>query len=128
LLARRLVEKGVTFVTVNSGGWDHHAKIWEGREKKLLDFDQGFSALINDMHDRGLLEDTLVLAMGEFGRSPKVVAVNDDAHDTKGTKDSKITSVLPAGKYFISLQDAHDRGGPAHPYRLTLTVGDTIQR
>jgi hypothetical protein len=72
LLARRLVEKGVTFVTVNSGGWDHHAKIWEGLEKKLPDFDQGFSALINDMHDRGLLEDTLVLAMGEFGRSPKI--------------------------------------------------------
>lgn len=72
LLARRLIEKGVTFVTVNSGGWDHHAKIWEGLEKKLPDFDQGFSALINDMHDRGLLEDTLVLAMGEFGRSPKI--------------------------------------------------------
>lgn len=72
LLARRLVEKGVTFVTVNSGGWDHHAKIWEGLEKKLPDFDQGFSALIHDMHDRGLMEDTLVLAMGEFGRSPKI--------------------------------------------------------
>ncbi len=68
LLARRLVEKGVRFVTVNSGGWDHHARrygmVWK---KKLPDFDQGFSALITDMHSRGLLEDTLVLAMGEFG-------------------------------------------------------------
>ncbi|MFT7639574.1 MAG: hypothetical protein ACI9G1_001310 [Pirellulaceae bacterium] len=72
LLARRLVERGVTFVTVNSGGWDHHAKIWDGLEKKLPDFDRGFSALIEDMHERGLLDDTLVLAMGEFGRSPKV--------------------------------------------------------
>ena len=72
LLARRMVERGVTFVTVNSGGWDHHAKIWEGLDKKLPDFDQGFSALINDMHTRGLLENTLVLAMGEFGRSPKI--------------------------------------------------------
>ena len=72
LLARRMVERGVTFVTVNSGGWDHHAKIWEGLDKKLPDFDQGFSALINDMHNRGLLENTLVLAMGEFGRSPKI--------------------------------------------------------
>jgi Protein of unknown function (DUF1501) len=72
LLARRLVERGVTFVTVNSGGWDHHAKIWEGLENKLPDFDRGFSALICDMHDRGLLNDTLVVAMGEFGRSPKV--------------------------------------------------------
>ena len=49
LLARRLVENGVTFVTVNFGGWDHHAKIWEGLEKKLPDFDCGFSALVEDM-------------------------------------------------------------------------------
>ncbi|QDU94975.1 DUF1501 domain-containing protein [Lignipirellula cremea] len=72
LLARRLVENGVGFVTVNFGGWDHHAKIWDGLENKLPDFDRGFSALLGDMHDRGLLEDTLVLAMGEFGRSPLV--------------------------------------------------------
>jgi uncharacterized protein (DUF1501 family) len=75
-LARRLVERGVNFVTVNFGGWDHHAKIWEGLEKKLPDFDRGFSALITDMHDRGVLKDVLVVAMGEFGRSPKV---NKDA-------------------------------------------------
>ena len=72
LLARRLVERGVTFVTVNFGGWDHHAKIWEGLERRLPDFDRGFSALITDMQTRGLLNDTLVVAMGEFGRSPKV--------------------------------------------------------
>ena len=72
LLARRLVERGVTYVTVNFGGWDHHAKIWEGLEKRLPDFDRGFSALITDMQTRGLLDDVLVVAMGEFGRSPKV--------------------------------------------------------
>lgn len=76
LLARRLVERGVTFVTVNFGGWDHHSKIWEGLEKKLPDFDQGFSALVTDMHDRGLMDDVLVVAMGEFGRTPKI---NKDA-------------------------------------------------
>jgi hypothetical protein len=72
LLARRLVERGVKFVTVNSGGWDHHKKIWEGLEKKLPPFDQGFAMLINDMHQRGLLKDTLVVCMGEFGRTPKI--------------------------------------------------------
>jgi hypothetical protein len=72
LLARRLVERGVTFVTVNFGGWDHHSKIWDGLEKKLPDFDRGFSALVTDMHSRGLLDDTLVIAMGEFGRTPKI--------------------------------------------------------
>jgi hypothetical protein len=72
LLARRLVERGVRFVTVNSGGWDHHAKIWEGLGKKLPAFDQGFSALVTDMADRGLLDDTLIVCMGEFGRTPKI--------------------------------------------------------
>jgi uncharacterized protein (DUF1501 family) len=76
LLARRLVERGVRFVTVNFGGWDHHAKIWDGLGHKLPDFDRGFSALIEDMHSRGLLERTLVLAFGEFGRTPKI---NKDA-------------------------------------------------
>lgn len=76
LLARRLVQRGVSFVTVNSGGWDHHAKIWEGLEKRLPDFDRGFSALIEDLDRSGMLEDTLVLAMGEFGRTPKI---NKDA-------------------------------------------------
>jgi hypothetical protein len=72
LLARRLVEGGVTFVTLNYGGWDHHGKIFPALDKKLPEFDQGFSSLINDMHDRGLLDNTLVACFGEFGRSPKV--------------------------------------------------------
>ena len=76
LLARRLVENGVRFVTVNYAGWDHHAKIFESLDKKLPQFDQGFSALIDDMTERGLLKDTLVVCMGEFGRTPKV---NKDA-------------------------------------------------
>ena len=76
LLARRLIENGVRFVTVNSAGWDHHAKIFENLDKKLPQFDQGFSALIDDMAERGLLKDTLVVCMGEFGRTPKV---NKDA-------------------------------------------------
>jgi hypothetical protein len=76
LLARRLVERGVRFATVNFGGWDHHAKIWDGLGRMLPHFDQGFSALLEDMDSRGLLAQTLVLAFGEFGRSPKI---NKDA-------------------------------------------------
>ena len=72
LLARRLVEKGVRFVTVNYAGWDHHSKIFESLDRKLPEFDTGFSALIKDMDERGLLDDTLVVAMGEFGRTPKI--------------------------------------------------------
>jgi hypothetical protein len=76
LLARRLIEAGTRFVTVNFGGWDHHAKIFPSLSKRLPDLDQGFAALIEDLHGRGLLADTLVLAFGEFGRSPKI---NKDA-------------------------------------------------
>ncbi len=76
LLARRLVETGVRFVTINSGGWDHHAKIFESLDKKLPLFDQGFAAMVHDMDERGLLKDTLVVCMGEFGRTPKI---NKDA-------------------------------------------------
>src|SRR4030095_4739195 len=72
LMARRLVEAGVRFVTVNNGGWDHHKKIFENLEKKVPDFDRAFSALMRDLDQRGLLAETLVVVMGEFGRSPKV--------------------------------------------------------
>jgi hypothetical protein len=76
LLARRLIEGGVRFITINYGGWDHHAKIFPNLDKKLPEFDAGFSALIDDMDDRGLLDETLVVCMGEFGRTPKI---NKDA-------------------------------------------------
>jgi hypothetical protein len=76
LLGRRLIERGVRFVTINYGGWDHHAKVFEGLDRKLPELDQGLSALIEDMHSRGLLADTLVTVFGEFGRTPKI---NKDA-------------------------------------------------
>src|SRR4051812_18669918 len=76
LLARRLVESGVRFVTVNYGGWDHHAKIFESLDKKLPEFDRAVSALVEDMHTRGTFENTLLVVMGEFGRTPKM---NKDA-------------------------------------------------
>ena len=72
LLARRLVESGVRFVTVNSGGWDHHANIFASLDKRLPEIDGCLSSLIEDLDSRGLLDSTLVLCMGEFGRSPKV--------------------------------------------------------
>src|SRR5678815_1621609 len=80
LLARRLVQRGVKFVTVSSGGWDHHAKIWDGLEKMLPDFDRGFSALIQDLADTGMLSETLVACFGEFGRTPKINKDNGRDH------------------------------------------------
>lgn len=76
LLARRLVESGVRCVTVALGSWDTHAKHFEAMETKLPEMDQAFAALVSDLHDRGLLDSTLVVMMGEFGRTPKI---NKDA-------------------------------------------------
>jgi hypothetical protein len=78
LLARRLVEAGVTFVTIQAGGgWDSHKDNFKELKTKLLPkFDQAVAALVSDLYDRGLQNDVLVMAMGEFGRTPKI---NKDA-------------------------------------------------
>jgi hypothetical protein len=73
LLCRRLVEVGVSFVTCYYGGWDHHTNIFKSlKENHLPKFDQGLAALISDLKERGLLDRTLVIALGEFGRTPKI--------------------------------------------------------
>ena len=72
LLARRLVEAGVPFVTVNDGGWDHHSDLFGALRKRLPSWDQTVAALISDLAERGMLESTLVIALGEFGRTPKI--------------------------------------------------------
>jgi hypothetical protein len=74
LLARRLVEQGVTFVEVESNGWDTHQDNFS-RVKSLSDaVDPGFAALVGDLKERGLLAKTLVIWMGEFGRTPRINA------------------------------------------------------
>ncbi len=70
LLARRLVEGGVRFVEVESGGWDMHKDIEGGMEDRGAEFDTAFAALIADLDARGLLESTLVVVATEFGRKP----------------------------------------------------------
>jgi uncharacterized protein DUF1501 len=78
LVARRLVEAGARFVTVNYSKWDWHGGAYDtifNREKQDFPvFDQGLSALLEDLHDRGLDNDTAVLVWGEFGRTPKISA------------------------------------------------------
>lgn len=70
LLARRLVEKGVRFVQIFSGGWDSHDYLERGHSARIRSVDQGMAALIKDLKQRGMLDDTLVIWTGEFGRTP----------------------------------------------------------
>jgi len=128
LLARRLVERGVKFVTINSGGWDHHAKIWDGLEKKLPEFDRGFSALIRDLADTGMLSETLVACFGEFGRTPKIN--KDNGRDHWGP----VASLLFAGAGVRGGQviGASDRNGervterPVAPADVAATIYNAV--
>jgi len=72
LMARRLVETGVPFVEVDLGGWDMHQGVHTSLETKLPELDQAMSALVEDLDQRGLLESTAIIWMGEFGRTPRI--------------------------------------------------------
>ena len=129
LLARRLVERGVTFVTVNTQPWDHHGTAnrlptEQGAKQLIPPVDVAIAALIRDLIDHGLFEKTLVVAMGEFGRTPKM-------NDAAGRDHWGHTfSVLMSGGGFrmgqtIGRSDAHgayvaDR--PLHPEDVAATV------
>jgi uncharacterized protein (DUF1501 family) len=80
LMARRLVEAGVRFVTLTYGGWDLHGNIVQGTRNQLPQFDQAYSALITDLEQRGLLDSTLVMVSSEFGRTPKINATAGRDH------------------------------------------------
>ncbi len=128
LMARRLIEGGVKFVTVNFGGWDHHAKIFENLDKKLPVFDQGLAALIADLERSGLMKETLLLVMGEFGRTPKV---NKDAgRDHWGRAGSMIFA--GAGVTPGKIIGATDRDGafvterPVRPADVASTVYEAL--
>lgn len=72
LAARRLIERGVVYVSINYSGWDTHKQHFSIMNRKLPEFDTGLSALLEDLGQRGLLDSTIVWCGGEFGRTPKV--------------------------------------------------------
>ena len=138
LLGRRLVEHGVPFVQVNwsdhveaeedsgDGGWDHHYRnfqIMQDRHAPWLD--RALSALLDDLHERGLLERTLVVVMGEFGRSPKI---NDKAG--RDHWEHCYSALLAGGGVHggrvVGSSDAH--GGHPHDHAVTpADIAATVQ-
>jgi hypothetical protein len=72
LMARRLVEKGVPYITINYKGWDTHKQHFQTMNRKLPELDQGLGLLLQDLAERGLLDSTIVWVSGEFGRTPRV--------------------------------------------------------
>ena len=129
LLARRLVERGVTFVTVNTQPWDHHGTAnrfptEKGAKLLIPPVDRAIAALVRDLLDRGLYESTLVIAMGEFGRTPKM--------NVAGGRDhwGRTFSVLLAGgrlKMGCTVGASDEHGAyvserPLHPQDIAATV------
>jgi hypothetical protein len=96
LLARRLVEAGVPFVTLVNGGWDHHSNIFPAFKTQGRELEGVVAALIEDLDQRGLLDTTLVLVMGEFGRTPKISTLPGSTTPGRDHWSSAI-SVLAAG-------------------------------
>ena len=80
LLARRLAERGVRFIQLYHRGWDHHGNIANGMRATTKLVDQGSAALIEDLKQRGMLDDTLVVWAGEFGRTPMAQGSGRDHH------------------------------------------------
>ena len=72
LTARRLVESGVGCVTMSYGGWDTHGQNFQSLRRQLPPLDKGLSLLVGDLHERGLLNDTVIVMWGEFGRTPRI--------------------------------------------------------
>lgn len=91
LLARRLVEAGARFVTLSYGGWDHHQNVTTQMKRLMPAFDQAYAALLSDLDERGLLDETIVLVSSEFGRTPKINA------DAGRDHWAKVFSVAAAG-------------------------------
>jgi hypothetical protein len=137
ILARRLVETGVPFVQVNwsgdaedeqqggDGGWDLHYRLFERMQDRYCPvFDLAFSALLEDLDQRGLLDTTLVLAMGEFGRSPKISSIGGREHWPFGYSIVAAGAGTPGGAVIGST--TFDGGFPAerpnHPVDLIATV------
>jgi uncharacterized protein (DUF1501 family) len=120
LLARRLLEAGIPFVVVQHAGWDHHGNIFTYLKNRYLPiFDTAFSALIRDLDQRGMLEDTLVLALGEFGRTPKINKNAGRDHWPGAMSIAAAGAGVPRGQII----GATDKKG-AYPSERKLTVED----
>jgi hypothetical protein len=129
LLARRLIESGVRFVSISRGGWDNHGGIFNAlRRQRLPELDSAFSTLISDLGDRGMLEETVIIWMGEFGRTPKV--------NMTGGRDHwpKVQTVVMAGgglKGGIGVGESNAKGEepanrPVKPEDVSYTLFESL--
>jgi uncharacterized protein (DUF1501 family) len=118
LVARRLVEHGVPYVTINYGGWDTHKQHFETMRRKLPEFDKGLATLLQDLADRHLLDSTIVWARGEFGRTPQVLW-NEPWNGGRGHYGRCFSALVAGGGFqgghVVGASDAHAENVVARP-------------
>ncbi|HVA49775.1 MAG TPA: DUF1501 domain-containing protein [Pirellulales bacterium] len=124
LLARRLIESGVRFVTVSDGGWDHHADLFNGLKNKLPPLDQAIPELLTDLEQRGLLETTLVVWLTDFGRTPKINSASGRDHWANAGFILMAGAGVPGGSVLGKTDD--EGGRPVDHEYFTEDVAATI--
>jgi hypothetical protein len=132
LAARRLVERGAKYVTINYKGWDTHKQHFQTMNRKLPELDQGLATLLQDLSDHGLLGSTIVWCGGEFGRTPRV---QWEAPWNGGRSHyGKVFSTLVAGGGFrgghvVGASDARGESvadRPVYPWDLTASMYELL--
>lgn len=129
LLARRLIEAGVHFVTVTDGGWDTHQNNFTSLKDRLLPrLDRAYAALLQDLHERGMFENTLVVWFGDFGRTPKINSASGRDHWSTagvacmgggGVKMGEVVGATnPLGEFVVD--------SPVTPQDLAATIYHTL--
>ena len=130
LLARRMVERGVRFVQLYHEAWDHHGQVHKGVKEQCKETDQANAALIQDLQQRGLLEDTIVIWGGEFGRTPMVQGEPDGSSSLGRDHHNKAFTMWVAGGGFkpgITIGETDEIGfnvvqDPIHVHDLHATL------
>ena len=132
LAARRLIEQGTKFVTINHGGWDTHKNHFPAMRRKLPELDRGLAALIADLDDRGMLDSTIVWCCGEFGRSPKVATAspwNGGRHHFGAVFSSLVAGGGFKGGHLVGESDAKAetvKNRPVYPGDLIGTIYELL--
>jgi len=132
LMARRLVEQGVPYVTINYRGWDTHKQHFQTVRRKLPEMDKGMATLLQDLSDRGLLDSTIVWWSGEFGRTPKVLW--DPPWNGGRNHFGRVFSAVVAGGGFkggrvVGASDAqgeHVKERPVYPVDLIASMYELL--
>jgi uncharacterized protein (DUF1501 family) len=132
LMARRLVEKGVPYVTINHPGWDTHKQHFQAMRQRLPDVDKGMATLLQDLSDRGLLDSTIVWWGGEFGRTPRI-QWEAPWNGGRGHYGKVFCHVVAGGGFkgghVVGESDAKGeevKSRPVHPSELIATMCDLL--